>query len=333
MRGQSPGRNRCADLRLCPGKGAKAGAFHIHGGRPFGAGTGLQKGTQSSISLRDSLRYLRRQLLVCTPLNVLNASVPTNRIAITRNIVYGQHKRKRLDVYRPSDIPGPLPVVVFFYGGKWTFGHREDYLFAGQGLASMGYVVVVADYRLYPEVRFPTFMHDAAAVVAWAAAHVHGYRGDPERIFVMGHSAGAFMAAKLAFNLEYLDQRGYDARNLKGLIGLSGPYDFLPMLKKDAELGSIFRNHIDSELSQPITYAHSEAPPTLLLSGQDDPIVWPVNSESLRDRLTELGVHAEYKAYPNISHAGTVLALAHMFRWRAGIAEDVNRFIDRFARA
>jgi acetyl esterase/lipase len=293
---------------------------------------GLQKGTQSQISLKDSLRYLRRQLLVCTPLNVLNASVPTNRIAITRNIVYGQHKRKRLDVYRPSDIPGPLPVVVFFYGGKWTFGHREDYLFAGQGLASMGYVVVVADYRLFPEVRFPGFMHDAAAVVAWTASHIQNYRGDPDRIFVMGHSAGAFMAAKLAFNLEYLDQRGYDARKLKGLIGLSGPYDFLPMLRKDAELEAIFSRFLDSELSQPITFAHSEAPPTLLLSGEDDPIVWPVNSENLLTKLTSLGVPAEYRTYPNISHAGTVLALAHMFRWRAGIAEDVNRFLDRQSR-
>jgi len=292
----------------------------------------LQKGTQSSITLKDGLRYLRRQLLVCTPLNVLNASVPTNRIAITRNIVYGQHKRKRLDVYRPSDIPGPLPVVVFFYGGKWTMGHREDYLFAGQGLASMGYVVVVPDYRLYPEVRFPGFMHDAAAAVIWASKFIQDYRGDPDRIFVAGHSAGAFMAAKLAYNMEYLGQRGYDARKLRGFVGLSGPYDFLPMLRKDHELEQIFRNHIDSELSQPITFAHAEAPPTLLLSGENDPIVWPVNSENLRDRLTELGVPVEYKAYPNISHAGTVLALAHMFRWRAGVAEDVNRFIDRFAR-
>ncbi len=298
----------------------------------YEAGHGLQKGTQSTISIKDSLRYLRRQLLVCTPLNVLNASVPTNRIAITRNIVYGQHKRKRLDVYRPSDIPGPLPVVVFFYGGKWTQGHREDYLFAGQGLASMGYVVVVPDYRLYPEVRFPAFMHDAAAAVAWTAKYIHDYRGDPDRIFVAGHSAGAFMAAKLAFNLEYLDQRGYDARKLRGFVGLSGPYDFLPMLRKDHELGQIFRNHLDSELSQPITFAHAEAPPTLLLSGENDPIVWPVNSENLQARLNQLGVHAEYKAYPNISHAGTVLALAHMFRWRAGVAEDVNRFLDTFSR-
>ncbi|MFN3231443.1 MAG: alpha/beta hydrolase [Alphaproteobacteria bacterium] len=287
--------------------------------------------TTTRSAIKDGLRYLRRQLLVSTPLNVLNASVPTQDLAVTRNIVYGQHIRKRLDVYRPTDIAGRLPVIIFFYGGKWMRGHRDDYLFAAQCLASLGYVVVVPDYRLHPEVTFPGFVHDGAAAVAWAEAHVKDYRGDPNRLFLMGHSAGAYIASKLAYDRSYLDERNVDHSRIKGLVGMSGPYNFLSVLQDDPDLVAVFGRYADSELSQPVTFVSEEAPPSLFITGEDDPIVSPDNAYSTAARLEALGVEAAVQAYPGIGHAGTVLALAHRFRWRAGVTEDIGIFLEQHA--
>ena len=287
--------------------------------------------TTTRSAIKGGLRYLRRQFLYNTPLNVLNASVPKSDLAITSNIVYGQHRRKRLDVYRPTDIAGRLPVIVFFYGGKWMHGHREDYLFAAQGLASMGYVVVVADYRLYPEVRFPDFVHDGAAVLAWTASHIKDYRGDASRTFLVGHSAGAFIAASLAYDGSYLEARGLDASQLKGFVGMSGAYNFRPVIQHDPELVAVFGRHADSDLAQPITHVSEGAPPTLLITGEEDPIVAPENSHTLADRLHAAGAEAEVHTYPSIAHAGTVLALAHMFKRRTGITEDIGQFLETHA--
>ncbi len=287
--------------------------------------------TTTRSAIKGGLRYLRRQLLVSTPLNVLNASVPTRDLAITHNIVYGQHRRKRLDVYRPTDIAGRLPVVVFFYGGKWMRGHRDDYLFAAQAFASLGYVVVVPDYRLYPEVKFPDFVHDGAAAVNWTATHVKDYRGDPSRIVLVGHSAGAYIAAKIAFDPTYLDTRNVDPAVIRGLVGMSGPYNFLSVMADDPELVAVFGRHAASELSQPITFATENAPPSLFITGEEDPIVSPANAITTAARLQELGVDAQVHTYPGIGHAGTVLALAHNFRWRAGITEDIAQFLERHA--
>lgn len=285
--------------------------------------------TTTRSAIKGGIRYLRKQLLVNAPLNVLNASVPTRDLAITHNIVYGQHRRKRLDVYRPTDIAGRLPVIVFFYGGKWMNGHREDYLFAAQGLASQGYVVVMPDYRLYPEVRFPDFVHDGAAALNWTATHIKDYRGDAERIFLMGHSAGAFIAANLAYDHQYLSARNLHPEQIKGFVGLSGPYDFLSVMNDDPDLLAVFGRYAHSELSQPVTFVNEAAPPSLLITGEDDPIVAPKNTFSLAERLDKAGVEADVHTYRNIGHAGTVLALASMFRWRAGITEDVVQFLDK----
>jgi poly(3-hydroxybutyrate) depolymerase len=146
-------------------------------------------------------------LAACSPLTLLNGAVPDAASRATSGVAYGPLPRQRLDIYAPPDADR-APVVVFFYGGSWRSGDRADYRFAGDALASRGIVAVIADYRLYPEARYPTFLQDAAQVVAWTQQHIGGYGGDPGRVFVAGHSAGGYIAAMLALDPRWLHRAG-----------------------------------------------------------------------------------------------------------------------------
>lgn len=262
--------------------------------------------------------------LGCAPARLLNALVPDDGYRLIEGRAYGAAPRQRLDVYVPNELTAPAPVVVFFYGGRWEFGAKEDYRFVGQALASKGFIAVIADYRLYPEVRFPTFIEDTAAAVRWAQAEIAGLGGDPARIFVMGHSAGAHIAAMLALDAQYLNAVGTTPQALAGLIGLAGPYDFLPLT--DPTLQRIFAAE-DMAETQPITFARNGAPPTLLLHGEEDRTVRPANSTHLAEQLRATGTPVELELYPELGHIAIVSALAAPLRWQAPVLEDVARFV------
>ena len=260
----------------------------------------------------------------CAPARLVNALVPDDGYRLIQDRAYGAGPRQRLDVYVPDDLTAPAPVVVFFYGGRWEFGVKEDYRFVGQALASQGLIAVIADYRLYPEVRFPTFIEDGAAAVRWVQAQISGLGGDPARIFVMGHSAGAHIAAMLALDAQYLNAVGTTPRALAGLIGLAGPYDFLPLT--DPTLQRIFAAE-DMAETQPITFAGDGGPPALLLHGEQDRTVRPANSTHLAAQLRAAGTPVELGLYPDLGHIGIVGALAAPLRWQAPVLDDVARFV------
>ena len=174
----------------------------------------------------------------CSPASPLNFLAWLHGVEITRSIAYGEGARRTLDVYRPS-AAAAAPVVVFFYGGSWQSGHKEMYLFVAAALARRGYVIVVPDYRVYPEVRYPDFLDDGARAVRWAKDNAARFGGDPQKLFVMGHSAGAYIAAMLALDGRWLQKVDLAPdRDIAGLIGISGPYDFLPL--SDGTLKTIF---------------------------------------------------------------------------------------------
>lgn len=265
-------------------------------------------------------------LTACTPLGLLNATTPSEGYRREAGIAYGSLARQKLDVYVPAGAAQPLPVVVFFYGGGWQEGRREDYRFAGEALASRGCVAVVPDYRVYPEVRYPEFLRDAAAAVRWVHDHVGDYGGDPTRLFVMGHSAGAYNAAMLALDNRWLAEVGLDPqRMLRGWIGLSGPYDFLPI--KTPVIQTIFGPRDQWPATQPIAYVSATAPPALLMTGDADTRVLPRNSERLAARMREAGVAVTEHVYPGLGHGRTVAALARPFRTDPPILEEVGRFV------
>jgi acetyl esterase/lipase len=254
----------------------------------------------------------------------LNKTVSLAGLEVTHDVTYGSALRDRIDIYRPRRA-AKSPVIVFFYGGSWQFGHRNEYSFAAGLLAKQGFVVAVPDYRLYPQVKFPEFLDDCAAATAFIIKNIADYGGDPGQIFLMGHSAGAYNAVMLALAPQFLDAHGASPAALAGAIGLSGPYDFLPL--RDPVIKDIFSPPEDIKTTQPITYAHEGAPPLLLLHGGDDITVLPRNTTALGAKLRQLGGVVETKIYPKLGHIGMILAILPYLSWRAPVLQDVLGFI------
>ena len=264
-------------------------------------------------------------LAACSPISVLNALAPVKGISVTQDVVYAPGERHGLDIYTPS-AAAPAPVVVFLYGGSWKTGSKDNYPFVALSLARRGAVVVVPDYRVYPEVLFPIFVEDAARAVAWTKANIGAHGGDPARIFLMGHSAGAHIAALLTLDRQYLAREGMDPdRDIAGLLGLAGPYDFLPLV--DPVYKTIFAPARDLALTQPITYARAGAPPMLLLTGDDDTTVLPRNSLRLAERVAALGGRAEVRSYRGIGHLRVLGAMSSALSWLAPVRDDSVAFL------
>ncbi|MFC6841863.1 alpha/beta hydrolase [Xanthomonas theicola] len=237
----------------------------------------------------------------------LNAGSARHGVSEQRGIVFDAAHGLQLDVYRPA-AAHDAPVVVFFHGGTWKTGNRQRYRWAGEALARHGVVAIVPDYRKYPQATLDGFMRDAAAAVAWSRRHAAEHGGDPRRLVLMGHSAGAHMAALLATDGRWLQTQGLSPRQLCGLVGLAGPYDFLPLTDPDL-IGMFGRDPTQQRHSQPVAFVDGDEPPALLLHGDADRVVEPRNSRSLQAALQRAGVPAELKTYPGVGHLRLVLAL------------------------
>jgi acetyl esterase/lipase len=265
-------------------------------------------------------------LIGCSPFVFLNAAASGKGFSRKADVGYGTLPRQKLDVYVPQDAAKrPFPVVVFFYGGGWEGGERKDYRFVGVALASRGVMTVVADYRVYPKVVFPAFVEDAALAVKWAQDHAAESGGDPKRLFVMGHSAGAHIAAMLALSKQYLQAAGTDPHAVAGLIGLSGPYDFLPL--KSNTRKKTFGDPAP-RTRQPIDFVTADAPPALLITGSDDTTVDSGNSRRLAAALKAAGRPVEHRVYPDIGHGRVVAGFLQPLARGVPVTDDVMRFID-----
>jgi acetyl esterase/lipase len=268
-------------------------------------------------------------LSACSPVSVLNALAPKAGITETRDVRYAPGDRHELDIYTPR-AEAAAPVVVFIYGGGWKDGNKSDYRFVAAALAARGFLTVVPDYRLFPQVRFPVFLQDNAAAVAWTKANIARFGGDPHRIFLMGHSAGAYNVAMLTLDRQWLGADGLDPdRDIAGTVGLAGPYDFLPL--HDPELEDIFAPAGDLRLSQPISFARGDAPPLLLAAGTADTTVLPQNTDHLAAAIRRDGGVVEARLYPGVNHTKIIGAMAGVLRWLAPSMADVTGFLDRYA--
>jgi acetyl esterase/lipase len=261
----------------------------------------------------------------CSPVTVLNVLAESEARSVA-GIGYGDDSRQKLDIYIPTDQHEPYPVVLFFFGGSWNSGDRADYRFVGEALAARGVLVVIADYRLFPQVRYPGFLQDSAKAAAWTIANVRTYGGDATRIYVMGHSAGAYNAAMLALDSRWLRQVGISRQPFRGFIGLAGPYDFLPIENPDVRPVFFYPNSPPD--SQPILYAGSGSLRSFLGAPQNDHIVNPErNSLGLADKLAANGVAVTYKRYPHVNHITLLGAMSRPLRWLAPVLDDVEQFI------
>lgn len=264
-------------------------------------------------------------IAACSPLELLDAVTPVGDYGARAGLPYGRLDRQRLDVYLPGGVASPRAIVVFFYGGGWRSGNREGYRFVAEALTAQGVAVVIPDYRLHPEVTFPAFLEDAAAALAWVQAHRAELAPQPARLYVMGHSAGAYIAAMLALDPRYLLAQGLDRRIIAGVIGISGPYDFLPM--RGRYLRDIFDVGHPLPDTQPMTFAGSGGPPLLLLQGDSDRVVAPRNATALAARVNALGGRAMPILYPDLGHIDILLGLSTRLKGDSRLMADLLAFI------
>ncbi|MGZ3375150.1 MAG: alpha/beta hydrolase [Phenylobacterium sp.] len=268
----------------------------------------------------------------CAPLTMFATFTPKDpAVREARNVAFGPEPHQRLDVYAPrrGRVRTSLPVAVFFYGGSWDTGKRTDYGWVGQALASRGFVTVLPDYGLYPQVRYPGFLRDGAEAVRWAQDHAAQYGGDPTRIVLVGHSAGAYNAAMIALDSRYLKAAGVDPKHIKALGGLSGPYDFLPLTDPIAQ--RTFGEAADLAGTQPTSFVTKDSPPAFLATGDDDTMVFPKNTVKLAAKLRAAGVAVEEQHYPKVDHVSMVLALSRPLRGRAPVLQQMTDFLHAHA--
>lgn len=253
---------------------------------------------------------------------------------VQTDIAYGEDDKQKLDVYWPEEAgedgsisSNEAPVVIFYHGGSWKDGERKGYAFLGRTLASRGYVTVIADYRKNPDVVFPAFVNDTAKAFVWTENNIERFGGDRKNIFMMGHSAGAHLAMLTALDPQYLNAAGSDPSRIKGIIGLAGPYDFLPFTGEAAKaaLGQWPR----LEETQPITFARGDGAPMLLLTGSDDTTVLPRNAQRLEAAVKDVNGQAETIEYAGVDHAGIIMAFARPFRSKGPALDDTLKFLEK----
>lgn len=264
-------------------------------------------------------------LAACSPLGMLDAVTPAGAYDGRTDIPYGKLERQRLDVYLPQGVSSPRAILVFFYGGGWRSGSRQGYRFVAEALTRQGFAVVIPDYRLHPEVSFPTFLEDGAAAIAWVQAHRGELAPASTPLFLMGHSAGAYITVMLALDPRYLQAQGVNRQILAGAIGISGPYDFLPMYGR--YLRDIFDVGRPLPETQPITFAGSGGPPLLLLQGEGDNVVRPRNATELAARVHAAGGKAKPVLYPGVGHIEILVGLSTRLKGDSRLMDDLLAFV------
>ena len=264
-------------------------------------------------------------ILVSLGVGLLALSTPGS-VTVNRDLVYAPGARGRLDVYRPKVATSRAPLAVFIYGGSWQSGEKALYRFVGASLASRGIVTVIPDYRVYPEVVYPEFLKDNARAVAFAKRHAAEWGADPDRLYLIGHSAGAYDVAMLALDTRWLALEGLDAkRDIRGVVGLAGPYDFLPL--RDPKLKTIFGPEDRLIDTQPISHVDGAAPPMRLLAGEKDTVVDPGNATRLASAIHARGGVVSTRLYPGRAHVSLLTSMAGLFRRRGGVLDDVAGFV------
>ena len=221
-------------------------------------------------------------------------------------VVFAPELGLSLDIYRPQgSATRPAPVVLFFYGGGWQRGQREQYRFVGRRLAQQGVLAIVADYRTFPRAGFPAFVDDAALAVAWTRDHAGRYGGDPQRLFLAGHSAGAQIAALLGTDPRYLTRHGMRPDDLAGVIGLAGPYDFVI----NGQYTKVFGPPAQWPQAQAINFVDGDEPPFLLIHGDGDRVVESRDSVELDAKLRAAGGEARLLILPGGGHSAPLAGL------------------------
>lgn len=265
----------------------------------------------------------------CTKAAFIAANWPTyfDNIAVVHDRAYGPEPSQKLDMYVPIDLQNKqIDVIVFLYGGRWTYGTKEDYRFVGATFAKRGFLVVIPDYRKYPSVRFPRFVQDGAKALTWVSDHIAEFHGDPARIHVVGHSAGAHIGALLAADPHYLADEGKDrSLTIYDFAGLAGPYAFTP---DEPDLEDMFGPPQNYPNMQVTTFIDGTQPPMLLLYGDKDTAVKQANLQKLELRIMERGGCVRSRIYPGVDHTDLIGSLSWWNLQKVPVVDDITKFFD-----
>ncbi len=259
----------------------------------------------------------------CSPRRAAEALLAGDHFARVADVRYGPGARQRLDVYRPRDARAGAPVVVFFHGGGWRDGSKDEYGLVGSALARRGFVVVVPDTRLAPAAEFPAWVEDGARAVRWTADHVAAHGGDPARVTLVGHSSGAHTVALLVLDARWLRAAGVPAGTVRGGVSLAGPVD---TTWTDPDVQALMGPRAGWPATHPRTHVDGAAPPLLLLHGGADETVRPSGSRRLAARITAAGGCAPLRIYEGVGHVRIVVALAAPALRLAPVLDDVAAF-------
>jgi acetyl esterase/lipase len=270
-----------------------------------------------------------------SPTKMLTAISSMRDVTITKDLHYGTDPRQALDIYQPDQDTvkpethhiGGLPVVIFIYGGSWQSGDKEGYGFVGRSFAQAGYVSVVIDYRLAPKSVYPDYVNDSVSAISWVYQHIAQYGGNPNEIFVMGHSAGAFNAVAAVDDERFWKNSHVPTSAIKGVIGLAGPYSY--DFRDYPDSRDAFPANGNPEEIMPDTHVRSDAPPNYLLTAENDKLVGIKNFMKMKRGLERANVPLETGVVPKLNHITMIVAMATPMDWLGDTRKMVLDYMAR----
>ena len=258
------------------------------------------------------------------PLAVFNLLMPKDPAqVIMRDIAYGQHQRQRYDLFAPLQ-GHHFPLLIFVHGGAWDSGGKDGYDFVGHAFASKGYLTALIDYRQVPDVQYPAFVEDTAKAVAHMRSEATKYDGDPSRVYLVGHSAGAYNIVQATLNPAF----AADIGSIKAIAAMAGPFDFVPIQHPSIE--KAFGKYQPLEDTQPRKFIRADQPPLLMLHGLDDDLVLPESYRDFYKAVKDSGAHVEFHEYPATNHISILGDLSRPFRHRSPTYETIIKFFEQF---
>ncbi|WP_370260759.1 alpha/beta hydrolase [Limnobacter sp.] len=269
----------------------------------------------------------------CSSIQLVNNVSKVYQVEVNNNLPVGHGSRLAYDLYlpnKPASQTASTPVIVFFYGGSWNRGSRSEYEFVGRRLASEGYIVAIPDYRLYPEVKYPDFLIDGAKSVNALIDELRNPRyaalRPSKKVVLMGHSAGAYNAAMLAYDPRWLKETAQSSSVVAGFIGLAGAYNIYPI--KDQEVQPVFHHPNYPEQSQPIEFVNNTAPASLIVAPEQDTILSTErNSQALHQALTKAGGQSTLVTVSSTDHVTLIGTLSPLLFFKGSTMKPIQNFI------
>ena len=234
-------------------------------------------------------------------------------VVLKKDITYVDGKpedaeKHKLDIYAPKGKQN-APVFFFVHGGAWRTGDRTLYLPLGNRFATDGLLVVAPSYRLAPKNPFPAQIDDVAAAFAWTVKHIKEYGGDPERIYVGGHSAGGHLVSLLTLDPIHLEKHKLSPKHIRGTAALSGVYDLTAI--GDSQAAVFGTDKEFRRKASPHFFINNAAPPFLVTYCQWDYLTLPAQARAFHASLKKAGVVSELVFVPKENHISEMLSIAN----------------------